>query len=159
ENENGFQVTHLRAVTNVLPWLAYRLPVASPLRAQLPVALAAARARAEHPDIYSRLGWTHRGKKLMDLFHAAPEPQAHRLDIDGWLTFLIDDRDNFTAYLRWSQYRAEHEDLVRAVKSMLDSSGDNVIRPLTVLRSSTLAEACALTPATGVEGYYQDPTV
>ncbi|GAB3895892.1 hypothetical protein GCM10029964_076470 [Kibdelosporangium lantanae] len=84
-----FRAVHLEAVSNVLPWLAYRLPTTSPLRPRLARALAAARLR----------GISH-----------------------------------------------------------IDNHRDNMIEPLTVLRSEALAAACAAT-SDGPHAYYQDPTV
>jgi hypothetical protein len=151
---DGFNTVHLEAVSNVLPWLAYRLPVASPLRARLPVALAAARARVSRSDLCCYLGWTHRPDNVLRLLDVDTRDAGADL---GWLTLHADSNASYSVYLRLSEFRPEHRDLSAAVMSMLDNRRDNVIEPLTVLRSDALAAACALT--SDGEGYYQDPVV
>lgn len=63
----GFRAVHLEAMSNVLPWLAYRLPVVSPLRPCLSRALALVLTRAEHPDLVMSTQGNHRDTVIESL--------------------------------------------------------------------------------------------
>ncbi|BFV61062.1 DNA-binding protein [Kitasatospora sp. CMC57] len=54
--ERGFTATTLTGAVTAAAWLAHRLPAGDPLRATLPAALAAVRARLAHPGLILDLG-------------------------------------------------------------------------------------------------------
>ncbi|MFJ8039050.1 DNA-binding protein [Kitasatospora sp. NPDC096147] len=69
--ETGFNANVLTGAVSTAAWLAHRLPAGDPLRAGLPAALAAVRARLAHPGLLLDLG---RYVSLPDFKKAAGAP-------------------------------------------------------------------------------------
>ncbi|WNV88209.1 hypothetical protein [Umezawaea sp. Da 62-37] len=158
-NKDGFTSHTVEVVSQVLPWLAQRLPVGSPLRARLPEALALARRRIAHPGFIVEIGsWVslQDTSKLLGIEPPAPGAVVrHR----PWLTVVGVNDHYCKLFVTPGQLVPQDRDLLVAISEGTYSQA--LLRGLDVLADEGVAAACAVTAPEGVDPdtYYQDPTV
>ncbi|WP_158845880.1 hypothetical protein [Saccharothrix deserti] len=156
---DGFDRSALRAVPQVLAWLAQRLPVGSPLRARLPEALALARQRVEHPGFAVELsGWTSSENLRALLGIDLPAEGAVHRHRD-WLEVAGVNQHSCRLVARPGLIGPQDRDLLVA---LVEATGaHDVLWSLTRLADDGLTAACAVTAPEGVDpaAYHQDPTV
>ncbi|GAA1296660.1 hypothetical protein [Saccharothrix xinjiangensis] len=158
-NPGGFSRETLWAVPQVLKWLAQRLPVGSPLRAQLPEALALARQRVEHPGFAVELsGWISAAdvRALLDL-DAPAEGQVVRYR--DWLDVVGVRNDYCRFVVRPGGLGAQDVEVLVAVVEL--AHGHDLLHGIDQLTDDGLTAVCAATAPEGVDpaAYFQDPTV
>ncbi|EWC62242.1 hypothetical protein UO65_2421 [Actinokineospora spheciospongiae] len=159
DNPGGFDRSTLRAVPQVLLWLAQRLPAGSPLRARLPEALDLARRRVADPGFAVELThWADNDQLRALLGLDGPDDElfgTHR----GWLEVgrYRDERSRLV--VRPGLIGPQDRDLFTALAEVW-YCGD-LVTAADLLASAGLAAACAATAAEGTDpaAYFQDPAV
>lgn len=148
----GFEAHHLTGMRNVLPWLAYHLPVGSPIRAQLPRALELVRKRMRNRSLYWDLGKVHEfeAAPFMKLFGLSPDDQT--VDVDEFHLENVTDYRYWGVYLRVADFREGSR--LKAVAELITTSGAGAYDTLTALLNLELTAEGGDPSA-----YYQDPHV
>jgi hypothetical protein len=154
-NEGAFSVDALQVLPEVLLWLAQRLPVGSPLRAQLSTALALARRRVAHPGFAVQLHWTD-PDRIRRLLGIELPPQGVVVDVRPWL-HLVGNSHSVSYRLVVRPGLIDRSD-----RPLLDALGSRWVgAALDDLADEGLTAACAARAPDGVDpaAFPQDPTV
>ncbi|MFD1152245.1 hypothetical protein ACFQ3T_34360, partial [Saccharothrix hoggarensis] len=155
----GFGYEALRAVPQVLLWLAHRLPVGSPLRARLPEALAQARQRVAHPGFTLGLGsWVPLGPLRAQLGVDVPADGGVQRYRD-WLEIVRLSDEYCRVVVRPGLVGPADRDQLVAVAQL--GGGREALRMLDLLADDRLTAVCGVPAPEGVDpaAYHQDPTV
>ncbi|MEU4803926.1 hypothetical protein [Actinosynnema sp. NPDC023587] len=154
-NWSGFTESTLRTVPEVLLWLAQRLPAGSPLRAELPEALALARQRVADPGFAVDLGGWVGNEPLRSLLGVEPPGVGVAVDHRGWLHLLGTHEGFCRVVARPGLVGPEDRDVFHALVELTSSQGTG--RALELLADPGLTAACAVPPTGDPESYHQVP--
>ncbi|WP_307867805.1 hypothetical protein [Umezawaea beigongshangensis] len=159
ETSTAFTATRLLAVPQVLLWLAHRLPVGSPLRAQLPEALALASQRVAHEDFLIDFGSLHQDDPLFSLIDVPRPALGTSATFAGWLEMTTHHELYSRLHVRPSAVGPEHRDLLVALSG--NGYGGQHLAALDLLSSPGLAAACAVPAPPGADpaSFHQHPAV
>ncbi|MFI9814510.1 hypothetical protein [Saccharothrix variisporea] len=153
----GFGVAELHSVPEVLAWLAYRLPAASPLRSALPVALDLVRQRVAHPGFLIELNSWIESKSLHNLLGVAEAPEGEVLQARPWLSVIRSNDHYSKAVVHVSLVGPGDRAELAALAEI--SYANHLVAALDVLGEASLAAACSARADTDPDVYFQDPTV
>ncbi|NUT92359.1 MAG: hypothetical protein HOY78_10045 [Saccharothrix sp.] len=153
----GFGATALRSVPDVLAWLAYRLPAASPLRAALPVALDLVRQRVAHPGFIIELNSWMESKPLHNLLGVAEAPEGEVLQARPWL-YVVRSNDYYSKAIVNLSLVGPGELPELAALAELGYAHD-LVAALDLLGRESFTAACAVRADTDPDVYFQDPAV
>ncbi|MEJ2852651.1 MULTISPECIES: hypothetical protein [unclassified Saccharothrix] len=153
----GFGSTALRSVPEVLAWLAYRLPAASPLRSALPVALDLVRQRVSHPGFVIELNSWMETKPLHNLLGLAEAPEGEVLQARPWLS-VIRSNDYYSKVVVNVSLIGPGDRAELAALAELGYAQD-LVSALGLLGEESFTAACAARADTDPGVYFQDPAV
>ncbi|MEV0681990.1 hypothetical protein AB0I60_36255 [Actinosynnema sp. NPDC050436] len=154
-NWSGFTESTLKAVPEVLLWLAHRLPAGSPLRAALPTSLALARQRVADPGFAVDLGGWVDNKGLQALLGVDLPGVNESADPRGWLHLIGTYEDYCRVVVRPGLVGPGDREVVAALVELTNSQG--VGRALDLLADERVAAACAVPPTGDPDAYHQVP--
>nr|WP_042183379.1 hypothetical protein [Kibdelosporangium sp. MJ126-NF4]CEL15477.1 FIG01126201: hypothetical protein [Kibdelosporangium sp. MJ126-NF4]CTQ92121.1 FIG01126201: hypothetical protein [Kibdelosporangium sp. MJ126-NF4] len=159
ENDGGFRTRHLAMTSQVLPWLAYHLPVGSPLRDKLSVSVAAIRDRLRNKDLLMSVGWAYAFEDVGAVL-GRTDKNPTSFDVDGWLT-VLSSGNAYSLFLRPAAYQPKHEKTLQALEAVAGTGETSAALDLRRVTSDELAEACAQRAPEGAdpEAYFQNPEV
>ena len=158
--EDAFDAQTLRALPDVLLWLAQRLPVGSPLRARLPEALDLARRRVAHPGFAVDLGGWHPAEPIRRLLGVDAPAEDVVVEHRPWLYLTGRQHDGYCGVVvRPGLVGEADRPLLRALAEI--TYGQWLPPALDALADERVAAACAATAPEGADpdAAPQDPTV
>jgi hypothetical protein len=157
----GFGEWQLTGAAQALCWLAYRLPVGSPIRAQLTTAYDLVQARTRHPEFLVNLGTTYEPGPIYTLLGLPELGQQQTREVDGWLVLATGNSRYCRIYLRPSGVRKEHADRLRGVVGAMNYPDLDALHAVGVFDDPDVRTACAATApeATDPQACFQDPAV
>ncbi|AOS64594.1 hypothetical protein [Actinoalloteichus hymeniacidonis] len=161
---SSFTPSTLQALATVLPWLAYRLPVGSPLRSQLSASLAAARERVSRPE-FSLVGYWVELERLAPLLGDEVTPTGTNTQGDAtaeprpWMTLAFNGSRHCRIAVRPGLVEPADRELFAAI--LEGFVGRIHVHQLNILHDERLEAACAgsHTEDTDPAAYAQDPNV
>ncbi|MBB5953621.1 hypothetical protein FHS29_000191 [Saccharothrix tamanrassetensis] len=152
---DGFTEPALRAVPQVLRWLAYRLPAGSELRPSLPAALSLARQRVADPGfVLQPSGWLGRDD-LRGLLGVDLPAEGAVVDVGTWLHVIGTRADFFRVAVRPGLIGPQDRDLLTALLELTHSW--HLQRALDELADEGLTAACAVAATGDPAAYHQVP--
>ncbi|GAA3865888.1 hypothetical protein GCM10022243_35000 [Saccharothrix violaceirubra] len=136
--KGAFEPDHIESVTQTVAWLAYNLPVGSPLRPRLVAALAAARDRVRHPEFVVTLADWVSVRRIQGLLGVTlSEPLVeHR----GWIVVVRVDDEDCELHIRPGLMGPGDRELLVGLAAITDS--EDLVRSLHDLLSPGLDAAC-----------------
>ncbi|GAA0211109.1 hypothetical protein GCM10010492_06170 [Saccharothrix mutabilis subsp. mutabilis] len=153
----GFGTQALQAAPEVLAWLAYRLPAASPLRASLPVALDLVRQRVAHPGFFVEISNWMESKPLYALLGIAEPAQGEVFQARPWLSVIRSD-DHYSRVIANVGLVGPGDRRELAALAELGYA-QGVVAALDVLGAESFTAACAARADVDPDVYFQDPLV
>ncbi|WP_309110556.1 hypothetical protein [Saccharothrix sp.] len=153
----GFGATALRAVPDVLAWLAYRLPAASPLRSALPVALDLVRQRVAHPGFAVEISNWMETKPLHALLGVAAPAEQEVVQARPWLHVVRVNDEYSKAIAHLSLVGPGDRQELAAIAEL--GYAQDVATALDLVGAESFAAACAARADADPDAYFQDPMV
>jgi hypothetical protein len=158
---SDFKPEHIPVIRNVLPWLAYHLPVGSPVRAALPQAFALTQQRLRDPEFLYPLGSSYVDDDTPNLLKLLNLPPGTTNHAEGLVRLTARGGGRLGVSIQTSEYRLEHGPLLAALTGFLYFPDTYAVDHLPVLLGDVLQEALSVTApnSTDPDSYYQDPAV
>lgn len=158
--DSAFNAGNLRELPDVLLWLAYRLPIGSPLRARLPETLDLIRQRVAHPGFAVDLGSWNEAKPISQLLGVEIPKEGTVVEHRPWLYLVGKHHEMYVGLVvRPGLVSPADRPLLTALTEISNDAW--LTNALDLLADEQVAAACAVTAADGTDpaAAPQDPTV